>query len=221
MLSIGLLTIGQSPRKDIMEELADVLVGAEIIEVGALDGYTLRKIEETLYPEPGYFTYVTRMRDGREVRVAKEKIIPLLQRKIREIEDKVDMIILLCSGRFPRFKSIKPVIYPSNLLKGVALSIMTPGGKLGVVVPLEEQVHHIRSLWHMYTSDVRVAPVSPYTATEEGLRRIAETLMDRELVIMDCIGYSYKQKRIMHRVIRKPVITVRGILRAVLTEIIQ
>lgn len=221
MLRIGLLTIGQSPRRDIMEDIADILIGSSVVEAGALDRYTLREIRDTLYPEPGYAPYVTRMRDGREVTVSKEKIIPLLQMRIHEIEDRVDIIVLMCSGEFPRFRSMKPIIYPGNLLKSIAVSIMTPGGRLGIVVPLEEQISYAESQWSMYTRDLKIVPVSPYTAWERDFRRAAEKLLDRELVIMDCIGYNYRQKRIIYKIINKPVITVRGILRGILTEIIQ
>ncbi len=221
MLRIGLLTIGQSPRVDIMEELGEAFVGAYVVEAGALDGYTREEIEASLYPEPGYDTLVTRLRDGNQVSVAKEKILPLIQRKIYELEDRVDLIILLCSGEFPRFKSMKPLIYPDHLLKSIATTIMTPGGRLGVIIPLEAQRYYAKNKWSKYTGDLRIAVASPYKGSEEDFRKAAEEMIDRELVIMDCIGYNYKQKKIVQRIVDKPVITARGVLRSLLNEIIQ
>ena len=86
--------------------------------------------------------------------------------------------------------------------------------------PLTEQVHYIRGLWHMYTSDIRVEAISPYTASEENFERVVETLKDRELVIMDCIGYSYRHKRINTQNYKEASNNREGDTRGVLTEII-
>ena len=64
---IGALTIGQSPRPDLVGPLNDRLPeGCQIIQAGALDGLTaasLPPIDDTTYP------LTTRMRDGSLVMV--------------------------------------------------------------------------------------------------------------------------------------------------------
>lgn len=63
-MKIGAVTIGQSPRDDIIPEIRDILgPGVEIIETGVLNGLSLEEIKD-FYPEPTDFTLVTRMKDG-------------------------------------------------------------------------------------------------------------------------------------------------------------
>ena len=43
--TVGMVTIGQAPRVDVVPEMAKLMGSAEIIERGALDGLTPREIE--------------------------------------------------------------------------------------------------------------------------------------------------------------------------------
>ena len=43
---IGALTIGQSPRTDVIPEIQEFLGGAEILQAGALDGLSRAEIDE-------------------------------------------------------------------------------------------------------------------------------------------------------------------------------
>ncbi len=221
-VSIGFLTIGQSPRTDVMEEIGEALIGAAVVEKGALDGYTPKEIERRFGPKPGETTYVTRLKDGRQVRVAKERITSLLQQKIYELEnERVDLIILLCSGEFPTLNSRKPLIHPDRLLKTLASEMIDRNMSLGILVPLQEQEEYARTRWVESTDKLVVAHASPYTDTEEEFMEAAEKLYGSKLVVMDCIGYTYRQKKIIQRGVGAPVLTVRGALHSLITSIIK
>jgi len=74
-MKIGTLTIGQSPRVDIIPELKEAIgFEVEIEEKGALDDLTWEEVKD-LYPGPDDYILVTRMRDGRVVNVAERHII--------------------------------------------------------------------------------------------------------------------------------------------------
>jgi protein AroM len=67
---LGLVTIGQTPRTDVVPEMAEVLgPGIEIVERGALDGLDIQAIT-ALAPGPGDEVLVTRLRGGAPVFVA-------------------------------------------------------------------------------------------------------------------------------------------------------
>ena len=73
---IGMITIGQSPRIDIIPEMREVLgTEVEILEAGALDGLTLEEVKK-FYPKGRDYILCTRMSDGTEVVVAKRFIVP-------------------------------------------------------------------------------------------------------------------------------------------------
>ena len=64
-IRVGIVTIGQAPREDVVPDMAELMgPGAEILEGGALDGLTREEIER-LAPEGDHEVLVTRLTDGR------------------------------------------------------------------------------------------------------------------------------------------------------------
>ena len=77
---IGAITIGQSPRTDITADLLPMLSPSiELREYGALDPYTLEECRERFAPKEASPVLVSRMRDGSQVEMAEEAVIPLVQ----------------------------------------------------------------------------------------------------------------------------------------------
>jgi len=222
--SIGFVTIGQSPRTDVVPEIMKILGEHEIsyVEAGALDDLSREDIERDLRSEPGDIIYVTRLRDGGEVKISKKKLLPLLEKKIRELEKKSDIIAILCSGEFPDFESIKPVIYPDKILKGIASSIGYKG-RTAVLIPAKEQIDYAREKWSTYFKDLIVIPVSPYTSSLKDFEEIRERIRRENIgfVIMDCIGYTDAQRNIIREAGENiKVISTRRALAKVLSELV-
>ena len=86
MKKIGFITIGQSPRDDIMKDILPIIGDdIEILQKGALDNLSEEELEE-IAPQSGDTVLVSSLRDGRSVSMAEEKIIVHLQRCIDELE---------------------------------------------------------------------------------------------------------------------------------------
>jgi len=64
MKTIAAITIGQSPRDDVIAELVSLVPGVRWVQAGALDGLDIEQIR-ALEPDPGDRPLVTRLRDGR------------------------------------------------------------------------------------------------------------------------------------------------------------
>ncbi len=223
-LRVGFLTIGQSPRVDVMDDFSKVLSkNIVVVEKGALDGLSKDEIEEKLRPEPGHTVYVSRLIDGSEVKMAKEKVIPLMQKKIKEFEgEKVDVIAILCSGEFPEFESKAPIIYPDKLLKAFVKGIRFKS-TLGVLVPLKEQISYAREKWGKYANSLIARNASPYTISEEEFQTIVSELAKHNpsIIVLDCVGYSFKHKKIVREITGKPVISTRGVIARILNEMAE
>ena len=161
-LKVGFLTIGQSPRTDIVKDVREILSkNIKIVEKGVLDELDQNAIAKNLAPEPTHTIYVSRLRNGSQVAISKEKILPLMQRTISKLEEEeVDLIVILCSGEFPMFKSNVPIMYPDRLLKSYVQAFDVKGS-LGVLIPLPEQVEYAMLKWRKYSKEVLVVPVSP------------------------------------------------------------
>src|SRR4051794_31736752 len=97
--TIGLVTIGQSPRPDIREGYKAVLGPMPIIEAGALAGPAPAEVRD-LSPAVDDVPLVT-LAHGDEVRIGKRAVTPLLQRAIdRVVAAGASVVAVLCTGHF-------------------------------------------------------------------------------------------------------------------------
>ncbi|MEM4594300.1 MAG: AroM family protein [Zestosphaera sp.] len=213
------MTIGQSPRLDVVPEIKEVLgdSSVEILECGALDRLSREEIAE-LVPREGEYALVTKLRDGSEVRVSRERILPLVQKCVDVLEPLVDMLGLLCTGEFRELKSRKLLVMPSDLLLKVVESLKV--SRLGVIVPDPTQAGPARKKWSTVAPDIKIFSVSPYTGTLEELRKTSRELVDRDLIVLDCIGFGTEAKKVVATTSGKPVLVPRTLLAHVLKELL-
>ena len=217
---LGAITIGQSPRTDIIPELRVFLGGqVEIIEAGALDGFSVDSLG-ALAPRPADEVLVTRLRDGAGVRVASRHIQPLLQRRFTELEDRVAAFMLLCTGTFTSFHSSRPILYPERIIFGLVRAI-TPESHVGVITPDPQQITEQRSRWRDIVPRVTVVSQSPYvkeTTIEGAAQELAKASVD--LIVLDSLGYSLAMKDLVRRVTGRPVLLPRSALAKVAQELL-
>ncbi|WP_411682400.1 AroM family protein [Clostridium thailandense] len=92
------------------------------------------------------FHLVSRMRDGAQVILAEEKILHIMQRHIDKLEEMgCDIVVFLCTGKFPEFHHKNIHIYPQKLVHKIT-EIMVEEGTLGIVVPSKDQVDTIEKI---------------------------------------------------------------------------
>ena len=226
MQTIGVVTIGQSPRTDVVPEISGRVCGTDnsrevtFLEKGALDGLTAEEIER-LAPMDGKDLLATRLRNGAEVTVDKNLIRPRLEQAISELDrEGADIIALLCSDEFPPFRSEAPLILPAKLLSGV-LSSISINGKLGVMVPSAKQVGTTTLVYQELGFSPIVVGASPY-ADKNAILNAANGLKEQvALVVMDCFGYNLEMKRQVSEITGTPVILVRSLLAWTLRECLQ
>jgi len=129
--TVGAITIGQTPRDEIVGEMEKVLGGGvRIVQAGALDGLARGEID-ALAPAPGDDdALITHLRDGATVLVAKRRIVPRLQAWLDRLAGDADAFAILCAGAFPPFTSARPVLLPERCLAAV-VDAAFDGGRLG------------------------------------------------------------------------------------------
>ena len=215
------MTIGQSPRPDIIPELTqDLPVDLETIEAGALDDLARDEIAK-LAPKKSDYTLVTRMRDGSDVMVARKWIAPLVQRRLDKMaQDGATAVALLCTGEFAVLRSKIPLLEPDRLLDGVVPGIMKKG-LLGVMVPSLDQLIKVKKRWSKVGLRSQVVPANPYrglSEIENAASRLAQ--VNPSLIVMDCMGYSKKMKEIVRERTQRPVVLARSILMKIIAELV-
>jgi len=217
-MKIGMVTVGQSPRNDVISEIRGILGRLEIVERGCLDELTREQIE-SLRPKEREPFLITLLRDGSSVQISREKATSLLQQHIKELENKdVTLIILLCTGEFPNFKSKKLIVKPGKLIQKIVQGMLTKEKKLGVIIPSSEQIEQAKKKWIDLNAIVAVA--SPYQNLEK-IEEAAKTLQAKnvDLTVLDCIGYTRQMKQKVKEITGRPVILARTILARVSREL--
>lgn len=217
--SVAVITIGQTPRTDFMPEFERFLgLEVRVVEAGALDDLTGAEVE-AIAPETTGSTLVTRLRDGSEVKLGEDFVFPRIQECVRRVEHQVDLILLFCTGSFPRLDSRKLILYPDQILFNVVRGVGVQ--RIGVLTPAPEQVDRQLERWSRLVPHVAVQAASPYRAPgqlEDALVRFDRNNLD--LVVMDCVGYTHAMKSRVRDVLKRPVLLARSIVARVTAELI-
>jgi len=220
---VGIVGVGQSPRNDIMPGMKEILgKNIEVIEKGALDGLSLRMIQ-SLYPREGMTIICTRLSNGTQVVVAEEELIPRVQAKIKELNrEEVELIILLCTGHFPRFESSCFLLEAQKVVDRCVEALVCDQDAIGLFVPLPEQRETAKQKLSYITPHIVVVSASPYGSMEE-LIRAAQILKAENinLVVMHCMGYTKNHRKVVKEVTGKPVLLANSIVARTAAELIQ
>jgi protein AroM len=220
MKQIGMLTIGQSPRDDLIPGLLEIFgEDFEIVEAGALDDLTYDDILGIdLNPED--YILVSRMRDGREIKITKKFVVPRLQEQLDKIESKgVRLTVVMCTGKFPQFNSNGLVVTPSEILKGIIEGSLKEG-KLAVVYPTVEQMPYVKRDFGRENITLYADSVSPYEPEDvEGLISRLEK-EEPDLIFLNCFGFPLELKNNVQETTGKPTIHSSSVIARVLKELI-
>lgn len=218
--SVGILTIGQSPREDVTPSIRAILGDSiDIIEAGGLDRLGDDKIK-SVCPDDQEITYISKLRNGKSVKIGKSKLLPLLQDELTKLEEKVTVVIMLCTGDFPTIQSKKPLIYPDKILNHTVQAILKKG-KLGVIVPLEEQRNTLTKKWENPNLELFVEVASPYEDSD--VKGAGQRLKSQgaELIVLDCMGYSETHKKDAMEGSDLPVLLPRTLTARITAEYVQ
>lgn len=218
MIKIGTITLGQSPRTDLVPELSARLGPRyQLVECGALDGFSLENIP---VPQAGDAVLVSRLQNGSEAVFTPSFIGPLLQRCVDNLQDQVVVgIILLCSGSLPPLQAAVPLLEPARLVTGVLGAI---AGRCGVdlMVPHPAQLEDQRRRLDALGLTGEGVSASPYG----DLARIETTASalrwsDARFLLLDCMGYSQEMAAAATAGSGKRVLLPRSLVAACAAEL--
>lgn len=221
MKKLGLITVGQAPRDDVIVDLLPIFGSeVELIQAGALDGLSLQEIS-SFAPQDGDYVLVSRLKDGSSAVFAERYILPRLQECIFKLEKAgVELILFLCTGNFPAFESHVPIIFPCDVMNGL-VPALTNRSRIAVITPKQEQLEQCAEKWKGYVQSVQVTYGSPYGEHWEIEKAAKEiTKMDVDLVVLDCIGYTAAMKERVREITDVPVVLSRTIAARAVMELL-
>lgn len=187
---LGLVTIGQSPRVDVLPDLLPLLAGRRYVEHGALDLLDAGRIAE-LAPSPTELMLVSRLRDGGSVRLAHERLRPFLVEAVQRcVADGAGAVLIMCTGPVEAVDAPVPV-HAAEPLAHATIAATTTG--FGVLSPDQAQTDEVRSRWEARSGQpVPTVAADPYTATLDEIAAAGRLLAAQGVtsIVLDCFGYS-------------------------------
>lgn len=217
---LGLVTIGQSPRNDVVQSMFGRFNHPDLIQAGALDFLSTPEII-ALAPRDGELPLVTRLGDGAEVVVSKERITALINDAIQRLERSgAVMICVLCTGEFKGLASERRIVYPDRVLSGVVDALL-PGGALGIVIPHAGQRDSMARKWVRPRRSVEMSVVSPYDESGSFEHAAVDLVSSgSDIIVLDCMGYSTTMQAQAQAAVSMPVLLANGVVGAVLASML-
>lgn len=209
---VGFLTIGQSPRDDVLQDIKPLLnPGMDIIQYGLLDNLSSKEIH-ALTPSKEETLLVSRLRDGTQVQLGEEKINALIPDAIDLMKTQMQVYVvgILCTHDFPKKEFSIPTIFPFATLQFL-LKYVLESDSLGVVLPSENQVEIAQEKWGSRITAVETK--SPYTQGKPW-DEIADSFAQKKvnIIVLDCIGYTRKDRRAIQNAYPIPILLPRTLL---------
>jgi len=213
---VGTLTIGQAPRPDVTPILEEHLpAGTAFVHAGVLDGLTATQVEERFGHRPGDRLLVSRLLDGRSVRLDAARIEAGVRTGLTDLEARgCHIIVLLCTGTFHDLACGQAwLLEPDRIIPPLVAGIIG-GRRLGVIVPDESQAASEGAKWDGLARRPVFAAASPYRDDPGALAAAASTAVaaGAETLVLDCIGFTERHRAVAFGAAGVPVLLSNAIV---------
>ncbi|MGW2278416.1 AroM family protein [Streptomyces sp. NPDC001770] len=226
MRTLTFLTIGQAPRPDLSGAIeAHLPPATRVRHAGVLDGLTRAEAEARFGPVDGGATLLSRLADGGPVTLDAAAVGTGLQTRVDQVEEEgADVVVLLCTGVFPGLRTRRArLVEPDVLVTGYVTTVLR-GSRVGMVVPLPEQVPEAREKWRAVTPAPLFATASPYADDVSALcdTALAHLEAGAGALMLDCMGYGDRHHRALRAAgVTVPVLTPGAVVGAALGPLLS
>lgn len=204
---LKVLCIGQSPRPDLAAEIEAAVPGLPLDLRGALDGLSRAGLDR-LAPRDGADTLYTTLPSGEGITVSKAAVTTRMRALVEAARGPT---LLACTGAFKGLPECPGLVQPSAVLNALAEALL-PRGRLGILVPLPEQIPELRAARERPGLDVIGMALRPQGDDAARARVAAEMAAARpDLVLLDCISYTRADKAAFTRALECPVLLASSI----------
>ena len=212
MQTVHFLTIGQSPRPDVVPEilgmLGDVASGIRAVEAGALDGLSREEVQAGA-PRDGEMPLVSRLRDGEEVVIGED----FVEERMAELLGRIPAgaaAAILCTGPFRGIAERPGLVKAGPIFDRTLRDACPPRATVGMLIPEPRQETDARRRVPEGSSCV-IGVASPYS--DDGVEeRLAEAFHEVDVVGLNCLGYNGPLEKAVARATGKPVVLARRAL---------
>lgn len=207
---LGIVTIGQTPRPDLVAAFAREAPHADVRVVGALDGVSPDDLAALTAAGP--YPLLVRLADGGTVEVPRDRLVPRVAAAAATLAaDGARLVVVACAGDFPAVPCPVPVLVPGRLVPA-ALAALAPLGPIGVVTPNAAQVPWAAAKWRADGFDAVVAAAAPgdAAALEDAAANFAVSRVS--VVVLDCMGHGEEERATLATRCGRPVTAVQPLV---------
>ena len=137
MRTVHFLTIGQSPRPDVVPEILGMLgeaaQGIEAVEAGALDGLSRQEVRAGA-PRDGEMPLVSRLRSGEEVIIGEDFVEERMSALLSRIPG-ADVAAILCTGPFFGIAERPGLVKAGPIFDRTLREACSAGATVGMLIP--------------------------------------------------------------------------------------
>ena len=221
MLTVHFLTIGQSPRPDVVPEilamLGDVASDIEAVEAGALDGLSREEVRAG-GPRDGEMPLVSRLRSGEAVVIGEDFVEERMAALLGSVPP-ADTAAILCTGPFRAIAERPGLVKAGPTFDRALGAAAPPGSTVGMLIPEPRQESDARRRVPRGCRSV-IGVASPY-ADDSLATRLAEQFRDVDVVGLNCLGYDGPLADALRRATGKPVILARRALAETVARLVS
>ncbi|WP_237688139.1 AroM family protein [Sneathiella sedimenti] len=217
MQRLTVITAGQSPRQDMIDEiLAHLPDDMQVTEIGALDELTPAEILE-LEPHADEAGIATTLKDGSIVAISeswlRQKILELCEGRGKTIND---LTVIASTGVFDLGTTNPYVIHAQNALDKFTESVLIAGQKIGQIRPLKGQLTRGKEV-----RDSRIKSVYAPAYNQDALLHAAKQLRDRDLIVLNSMGYDAQVINLIREASGRPVVQMRRVIAGTVAKMIK
>jgi protein AroM len=220
-MNLAVLFSGQA-RPSYAQLLRDGFSGTSVLIEGALDGLSADELL-SIAPRGHERRIITELADGATVLVREDAETLLLQQRMESLAAaETSLMLLACTADFPALKASVPSLIPSRVLEGLVRAILPRHARLGILVPLKEQVPEVSRRWESRGYEVYCVAASPWDAPK-ALEVAATELRAAHpaLVLMDCFAYAREHKERLRAALDALILLPQEVLVALALQLLN
>lgn len=207
---IAVVTMGQAPRPDVMQEIRPLLGEATLEEFGALDR-DAREFIAKQTPRRDELSYLTRLRDGRHVIVEAGFVTGRTESLVAELDGRgFDLIILAMTGMRARLSTRSPLIHGQDALDAWISALTMGNSRIGIIFPLASQQSAASESDHGTMLKSSLATIGGSQSSD--LTQAIDRVSGADVIVMNSVGYTGEMAREVARTSGKPVVTACRII---------
>lgn len=207
---IAIITMGQTPRPDVLPELLALLGDVRYDEFGALDGVPDAIIVEKA-PRADELSFLTRLRDGTHVILEAGFVTRQTEALVETVDGQgYDLLILAMTGLMARPQTRTPLVHGQYTLDAWISALAAGNSRIGIIYPLTSQRSAFSENDYGTLLQSSHATIGGHHGTH--LADAIDRVSGADLIVMNSVGYTAAMAQQVARTSGKPVVTACRII---------